>query len=177
VVYDFRLPFPIFDLEQGSDEMNRPYRRLTDLTSAELQRRAMSYRRMALGARGQDIASALDRLAIRFVLLAAQREVEEASHPSSLDAIHQNQSELNRLIKLAEQAAADEPDPVRALVEKIRAVAEGNADPYLVMGVLVEGAVRMLETRIPAERRGDTARALLQLVADRLELSGMLNEN
>ena len=123
---------------------------------------------MALAARGQDIASALDRLAIRFALLAAKREVEEASHPSSRDAIDQNQSELDKLIQLAEQAAANELDPIRALVEKIRSVTEGNADPYVVMGVLVEGAVHTLETRIPTERREDTAAALLRLVVDRL---------
>jgi hypothetical protein len=132
---------------------------------------------MAATARGQDIASALERLAIRFALLAAQREVDGASHSSSSPEVetHQGRSELDKLIQLAQQAAANEPDPVRALADIIRTVAEGNADPYLLMGMLIEGAVYLLDTRIPDERQTDTARALLQLVADRLRATGMLD--
>jgi hypothetical protein len=154
--------------------MNRPHRRLGSLTSQELHNRAMEYRRMAMTAHGQAIAFALDRLAIRFALLAAKREVAETSHPSSRDAIQQDRSELNKLIALAEQAAADEPDPVRTLADIIRTVAEGDADPYLVIGTLIEGAVHTLETRIPAERLDNTAGALLQLLADRLRATGAL---
>ena len=155
--------------------MNRNHRPIGDRTSQELLHRAVEYRRMAATARGQAVAAALERLAIRFALLAARREVEEASHSSSSNEVktHQNQSELAKLIQLAEQAAAHEPDPVRALADIIRAVAEGNADPYLVIGVLIEGAVHLLDIRIPEQRRADTASALLQLVADRLRTTGM----
>jgi hypothetical protein len=156
-------------------DMDQHHRPISDLTSQELLRRAVEYRRMAATARGQAVASALERLAIRFALLAARREVEEASHPSSSVIIHQGRSELDKLIQLAEQAAANEPDPVGALANAIKTVAEGNADPYLVMGVLIEGAAYLLDTRIPDERRADTAAALLQLVANRLRATGMLD--
>jgi hypothetical protein len=133
---------------------------------------------MAATARGQVVASALERLAIRFALLAAQREeVGGASHSSSSNEVntHQGRSELDKLMELAEQAAANEPDPVKVLADSIRTVAGGNADPYLVMGVLIEGAVYLLDTRIPDERRADTAVALLRLVADRLRSTGILD--
>ena len=56
---------------------NWPNRRLADLTSRELQRRAAEYRRMAFLASGQDTIRALNTLAVRFALLAARREIEE----------------------------------------------------------------------------------------------------
>jgi hypothetical protein len=156
------------------DDISPPHRPIADLTSWELLRRAIEYRLMAMTARGRATIAALDRLAIRYALLAAKREVDEASHPSSSQEAetHLEQSELAKLIDLAGQAAADVSDPVRALADAVRTVAEGNADPYLVMGVLVEGAVHTLETRIPVERREDTAAALLHLVANRLRASG-----
>ena len=58
---------------------NWPYRRLADLTSQELHRRAAEYRRMAILAHGGETIRALNMLAVRFALLAARREVEEAS--------------------------------------------------------------------------------------------------
>ena len=113
---------------------------------------------------------ALNKLAIRYALLAARREIEEAACPSSV----KDQSELDKLIQLAERAAADEPDPVRALADIIEVVAESDADPYVVIGVLVEGAVHALDSRIPEERKEDTAGALVQLIADRLLGNGLL---
>jgi hypothetical protein len=150
--------------------MDRPRRRLSELTSEELSRRAIEYRRMAMTAIGQATILALNKLAVRFALLAARREIEEAASPSP----DQDQSELDKLIQLAEQAAADEPDPVQALADIIKTVSESGADPYLIMGVLVEGAVLTLRRRIPDERQEDTASAVLQLLADRLRDAGML---
>ena len=159
------------------DNIGPPRRPIGDLTSQELLHRAVEYRRMAATAHGQDIASALDRLAIRFALLAARREVLEDGYlPHTEYAAHNHdQSELAKLIALAEQAAENELDPVRALTDVIRTVAAGNADPYLVMGVLAEGIVHTLEARIPDERRAGAAGALLRLVADRLRTIGMLD--
>jgi len=88
--------------------MDRPRRRLSELTSQELSRRAIEYRRMAITAHGQATILALNKLAIRYAMLAARREIEEATSPSP----DQKQSELDKLIQLAEQAAADEPDPM-----------------------------------------------------------------
>jgi hypothetical protein len=53
------------------------YRPLSDLTSEELHQRASEYRRMAQTARGETIVSSLNTLAIRFAVLAAEREIEE----------------------------------------------------------------------------------------------------
>ena len=46
-------------------------------TSQQLHRRAAKYRRMAITVCGQDTIRALKRLAVRFALLAAKREIEE----------------------------------------------------------------------------------------------------
>lgn len=151
--------------------MDRPRRRLSELTSQELSRRAIEYRRMAMTANGQATILALNKLAIRYALLAARRESEEAASPSP----DQDQSELDKLIQLAEQAVVDEPDPVRALADIIKTVSEGDADPYLVIGVLVGGAVHTLQSRIPDERQEDTASAVLKLLADRLRDAGILH--
>jgi len=153
--------------------MDQPRRRLADLTSQELLRRAIEYRRMATMARGGETEEALNRLALRFALLAARREIKEGVSINEVEA-HQDQSEVAKLARLAEQAASNELDPVRVLADIIKAVAEGTADPYLLSGVLVEGSVHTLETRIPRERQGDTAEALLQLMTDRLRANGFL---
>ena len=154
--------------------MDQPRRRLVDLTSQELLRRAVEYRRMATVARGNDTEQALNRLALRFARLAARREIEEGMPISEAQA-HQDQSEVAKLVRMAEHAATNELDPVRVLADIIKAVAEGTADPYLLAGVLVEGSVHTLETRIPTERQGDTAEALLQLMSDRLRANGFLD--
>jgi len=154
-------------------DMDQPRRRLADLTSQELLRRAIEYRRMATTARGGETEEALNRLALRFALLAARREIKEGVSINEVEA-HQDQSEVAKLARLAEQAASNELDPVRVLAGNIKAVAEGTADPYLLSGVLVEGSVHTLETRIPRERQGDTAEALLQLMTDRLRANGFL---
>ena len=55
----------------------RPYRPLVGLTSQELLHRAAEYRQLAITARGQDTIRALHTLAVRFALLATEREIEE----------------------------------------------------------------------------------------------------
>ena len=158
--------------------MDWPHRSLADLTSQELHQRAIEYRRMAIAARGQAVTSALDRLAIRYALLAARREMEEASQRArdrdrSCD---QDKSELAKLIALANRATEGGPDPVESLVSAIKDAVAGNADPYLVMGILLEGAVHTICSSIPHERRNDTAEALRQLLTDRLHAKGMLQQ-
>jgi hypothetical protein len=153
--------------------MYQPHRPLADLTSQELLLRAIEYLRMATVARDNVIEQGLNKLALRFALLAAQRELEEGV-PISEAETHQDQSEVAKLARLADRAAANEPDPILALANSIKAVAQGRADPYLLTGVLVEGSVHTLVSRIPTERQGDTAEALLQLMADRLRASGFL---
>ena len=60
------------------------------------------------------------------------------------------------------------------MADIIKTVSEWGADPYLVVGVLVEGAVHTIDIHIPDERREYTASAVLQLLADRLRDAGLL---
>jgi hypothetical protein len=145
-------------------EMDRPRRRLSELSSKELSQRAIEYRRMALTAHSEATIKSLNMLAARYAILAAKREVE-ASRNHSAEPL---QSEVRRLRALAEQAAANMPDPIRALADTIRLMAASEADPYLTMGVLVEGAIYILRTSIPLERQTDAGTALVRMLIDRL---------
>ena len=162
VNHSFRITGHLRDcltLDRGFKDMDWPRRRLADLTSQELHQRAVEYRRMAIAARGQSVASALDKLAIRFALMAARREMEEASQQARgrNQERDQHKSELAKLIALANYATESEPDAIRFLANTIKAIAESDADPYLVMGTLLEGAVHTICSSIPHERRNDTA--------------------
>jgi hypothetical protein len=50
---------------------------------------------------------------------------------------------------------------------------EIGADPYAVLGVLVEGAVLTIVQHIPAEQQKETAAALVRLVGERLKARGV----
>jgi hypothetical protein len=81
--------------------------------------------------------------------------------------------EIVRLIEQAEQAAAAAPEPTTVLAHVIRLAAGSDADPYLILGVLVEGVVHTLATCIPDERREEAAREVLKLLAERLKAHGI----
>lgn len=150
--------------------MDQRRRRLSELSSKELTRRAIDYRRMALTADGEATIKSLNVLAARYAMLSAKREVEEAS--AILAATHRDQPEVHKLAALAEQAAARVSDPVAALADAIRMMADCQADPYLTMGVLVEGAVHVLRTSLSPELQADTASALQLLFHERLQATG-----
>jgi hypothetical protein len=59
-------------------------------------------------------------------------------------------------------------DPMKALVNHIKTMIESDADPGVLMGVLAEAAIQTFALRIPAERRQETADAMMQLMAVRL---------
>jgi hypothetical protein len=80
---------------------------------------------------------------------------------------------LERLIRQANQASSRKPDSIEMLAEVIRLVTEDGADPYLVIGVLVEGAVHTVARHIPAERQAETTEQLGQLLVDRLKARGL----
>jgi hypothetical protein len=50
---------------------------------------------------------------------------------------------------------------------------EIGADPYAVLGVLVEGAVLTVVRHIPAEQQAETAAMLVQLLEERLRARGI----
>jgi hypothetical protein len=83
-----------------------------------------------------------------------------------------DQSELAKLIALANGVAERKRDPVESLVSAIKQTVAGNADPYLVAGALLEAVVHTICTRIPKERLDDTAEAAIQLLKDRLQANG-----
>src|SRR5690348_16632086 len=140
--------------------MDRPRRRLSELSPKELTQRAVEYRRMALSAHGEATIKSLNVLAARYAVLAAKREVEASTNVAS----RSEQSEVQKLIRVAEQAAASVADPVGALADTIRMMANSEADPYVTMGVLVEGAVHILRTSLPPERQEKAGSALKRLL-------------
>ena len=50
----------------------------------------------------------------------------------------------------------------------------GGADPYAVLGLLIEGTVRTLVEHIPKERQAEIAETLKQLLDERMKACGTL---
>ena len=82
-------------------------------------------------------------------------------------------SAVDDLIRRVQRAAAGRPDPARILAQTIGMACPGGADPYAVLGVLVEGTVQTLVEHIPKERRAEIAVTLKQLLEQRLRASGI----
>ena len=80
---------------------------------------------------------------------------------------------LERLIQQANQTASRKPDSLQMLAQMIRLVTQDGSDPYLVVGVLVEGAVHTVARHVPPERQADTVAELTQLLAERLKAHGL----
>jgi hypothetical protein len=80
---------------------------------------------------------------------------------------------IDELIRQAERAAAVSPDQVRLVGELVRMVGDGGADPYLLIGVLLEGAVHTLAKHIPPEPQGETTEQLGRLLVERLRAHGL----
>jgi hypothetical protein len=82
-------------------------------------------------------------------------------------------SAVDDLIRLAEKAASAKPDRVRLVAELIKLIGDGGADPYLLIGVLLEGAVYTLAKHIPTERQRETTEQLRRIVVERLKAHGL----
>jgi 6,7-dimethyl-8-ribityllumazine synthase len=80
---------------------------------------------------------------------------------------------LDRLIQQANQASARKPGSVEILATMIRLATEDGADPYLVLGVLVEGAVHVLDKHVPAKRRTEATAQFSRLLIERLKARGL----
>ena len=80
---------------------------------------------------------------------------------------------VDNLIRRAQRAAAGRPDPARILAQTISMACPGGADPYAVLGLLIEGTVQTLVEHIPKERRAETAAMLKQLLEERLSACGI----
>jgi hypothetical protein len=81
---------------------------------------------------------------------------------------------IDALIREAEQAAAAKPDQVRLVAELVRVIGERGADPCLLIGTLVEGAVEVLKRHIPSACRAEMTEALGRLLMDRLKAHGLI---
>jgi hypothetical protein len=82
-------------------------------------------------------------------------------------------SPLDNLIRDANRTAARKPDSLDLLAQMILLALKDGADPYLVAGVLVEGAVSALVDHIPPERQPDAAAGLVDLLSERLKANGL----
>lgn len=80
---------------------------------------------------------------------------------------------LERLIQQANRAAARKPDSIELLASMIHLATGDGADPYLVLGVLIEGATRTVARHIPPERQAETTEQLRRLLDERLRAHGL----
>jgi hypothetical protein len=76
---------------------------------------------------------------------------------------------VGELSLLADQAAATVADPASVLSEVIKAVVDSEADPYIVLGVLAEGAAWTLAERFPDERQAVALQGFLQIIGNRVQ--------
>jgi hypothetical protein len=80
---------------------------------------------------------------------------------------------VDALIRRVQRVAAGRPDPLRILAQTIDMAGPIGLDPYAVLGVLVEGAIRTIAQHIPPERQAEAAAALVELLSERLEANGL----
>jgi hypothetical protein len=89
------------------------------------------------------------------------------------DVMPDRPSALDNLIREANRTAARKPDSLDLLARMIHLALKDGADPYLVTGVLVEGAVSALAGYIPAERQPEAVQSLVELLSERLKANGL----
>jgi hypothetical protein len=59
---------------------------------------------------------------------------------------------MDALIRRVQRVAAGRPDPVGTLAETVSMAGTIGVDPYALLCVLVEGAIRTISQHIPPER-------------------------
>jgi hypothetical protein len=80
---------------------------------------------------------------------------------------------VEALIRRVQRVAASRPDPMHILAQTISMTGAIGADPYAVLGVLVEGAVQTIVQQIPPEQQMETAATLVRLLKERLNAHGV----
>jgi hypothetical protein len=80
---------------------------------------------------------------------------------------------VEALIRRVQRIAASRPDPMHILAQTISMTGAIGADPYAVLGVLIEGAVQTVVEQIPAEHQQETAATLVRLLTERLIARGI----
>jgi hypothetical protein len=82
---------------------------------------------------------------------------------------------LDALIRDAESAAANHPDPLAVLAMLLKMVIASDADPYLLNGALIESIAATIVRRIPKERQEEVvAGEALRLLHARLRENGAI---
>jgi hypothetical protein len=84
---------------------------------------------------------------------------------------------VEALIRRVQRIAAGRPDPMHILAQTIGMTGAIGADPYAVLGVLVEGAVETIVQQIPKEHQAETAATLLLLLKERLNARGIATDS
>jgi hypothetical protein len=83
---------------------------------------------------------------------------------------------VEALIRRVQRVAASRPDPMHILAQTISMTGAIGADPYAVLGVLIESAVQTIVQRIPAEQQAETAATLVRLLKERLSAHGVAGD-
>jgi hypothetical protein len=84
---------------------------------------------------------------------------------------------VEALIRRVQRIAASRPDPMYILAQTITMTSAIGADPYAVLGVLIEGAVQTIVQQIPAEQQKETAATLVRLLRERLDANGVAGDD
>jgi hypothetical protein len=84
---------------------------------------------------------------------------------------------VEALIRRVQRIAASRPDPMHILAQTISMTGAIGADPYAVLGVLIEGAVQTIVQQIPKEQRAETAATLVRLLTERLDAHGIASDD
>ena len=77
---------------------------------------------------------------------------------------------VTELIERVERSTQDGTDPIDRLVDDIKATMLSASEPYVLIGVLLEGIVQTVLRQLPEPERRDTAFGLIGLLCDRLNL-------
>lgn len=76
---------------------------------------------------------------------------------------------VDGLAEQARQLADRMPNRLADLTREIHSLIAGEVDPYMLMGVLLEGLAQTVSARIPAARQPDTMLATLMMLRQRLD--------
>ena len=77
------------------------------------------------------------------------------------------------MIQHANQASGRKPGSLDMLARMIALAGDDGVDPYLMLGVLIEGAARTLARHVPADRQAEATEELKLLLIQRLKAHGL----
>jgi hypothetical protein len=89
------------------------------------------------------------------------------------DRAHRTFAAVTQLIERIEQQVVHDEDALDRLIADIKAAIVSDADPCLILGVLLEGITETLLQRLPASARRDTLLAVVGMLCERLNLRSL----